>query len=396
MTDDLAGLVALEPDRAGVPAQHAAVEADHVDGIINDGIDEELEVRDAAGSFRPSIAGGHRIPMLLALQPKAPTPCPSKRFRRAPGAGIVAARTTSPEGRHFRAAVPAEPRQMRLAFRRRVLPRRRLLQHALDALGREALLRQRDAAVEHLAIARDAAVAEDEMPDALEYHRLALRARHRREVAEAVARIAAAAVAQRIEELPAEVGAGRVEVGEHAGDGRRSGIGAVEAVLVDAVGGEQPGQSGAVVALDRRREPLEQLRKFGHSRSLARPRACGGRALADLEHRQIFQQRDDADDDDDDLHDLLGAAVDRQHVDEIEHQDDHEKCDEHADENIHARLPFARGRCPATAADSLGHFNGADRRVSASERRPLEILWRESGPVAGAEPGRPSGRPAER
>ena len=65
---------------------------------------------------------------------------------------------------------------MRAAFRRRVLPRRGFLQHALDALGREALLRQRDAAVEHLAIAGDAAVAEHEVPDALEHHRLALRA----------------------------------------------------------------------------------------------------------------------------------------------------------------------------------------------------------------------------
>jgi hypothetical protein len=55
---------------------------------------------------------------------------------------------------------------MRAAFRRRVLPRGGFLQHALDALGREALLRQRDAAVEHLAIAGDAAVAEHEVPDA--------------------------------------------------------------------------------------------------------------------------------------------------------------------------------------------------------------------------------------
>ena len=41
-----------------------------------------------------------------------------------------------------------------------------------------------------------------------------------------------------------------------------------------------------------------------------------------LEDREIFQQRDHAENDHDHAHDLFGAAVDRQHIDEIEHQDD--------------------------------------------------------------------------
>src|SRR6266700_4010320 len=57
-----------------------------------------------------------------------------------------------------------------------------------------------------------------------------------------------------------------------------------------------------------------------------------------LKHREIFQQRHDADDDDDDARDLLGAAVHRQHVDEIKNEDDDEKGDEYADQ--HRKAPF--------------------------------------------------------
>src|SRR5688500_14978216 len=47
-----------------------------------------------------------------------------------------------------------------------------------------------------------------------------------------------------------------------------------------------------------------------------RPDAGAGRAVA-LKHREILKQRDDADDNDDHLRDLLGAAVNRQAVDQI-------------------------------------------------------------------------------
>ena len=145
-----------------------------------------------------------------------------------------------------------------------VLPGRGFFQHPLDALGREALLGERQAAIEHLRIAADTAVAEREVPDPLEHDRLSLRTRHRREVAEPVTRVAAAAVAQGIEEVPAEARAGLVEVRNHLGDGGGSGVGAIKTILVDAVVGEQRRQSRAIIGLDCRRETLEQSGKIGH------------------------------------------------------------------------------------------------------------------------------------
>jgi hypothetical protein len=49
-----------------------------------------------------------------------------------------------------------------------------------------------------------------------------------------------------------------------------------------------------------------------------------------LEHRDVFQQRDYAEDNDDDARDLLGAAVERQQVDQIQDENDDEKRDEYA------------------------------------------------------------------
>ena len=64
-----------------------------------------------------------------------------------------------------------------------------------------------------------------------------------------------------------------------------------------------------------------------------RPRRwLAGRDPKSSVNRQIFQQRQYADDDDDDAHDLFGAAIDRQHVDEVKHQDDDKKRDQKADD----------------------------------------------------------------
>src|SRR5205807_7129822 len=52
---------------------------------------------------------------------------------------------------------------------------------------------------------------------------------------------------------------------------------------------------------------------------------------------KIFQQRNHADDDDDHPYDLFGAAIEWQHVDEVEHQDDDKEGDEHTDEGVHMR-----------------------------------------------------------
>jgi len=53
-----------------------------------------------------------------------------------------------------------------------------------------------------------------------------------------------------------------------------------------------------------------------------------------LENRDVFQQRNHAEDDHYDARDLFGAAVDRQHVDQIENKNNDEKCDERADKHF--------------------------------------------------------------
>jgi len=38
---------------------------------------------------------------------------------------------------------------------------------------------------------------------------------------------------------------------------------------------------------------------------------------------------------------LLGAAIDREHVDEVKHQDDDQEGDQHANDDVHAYDPFS-------------------------------------------------------
>src|SRR6478609_3988012 len=96
-------------------------------------------------------------------------------------------------------------------------------------------------------------------------------------------------------------------------------------------------------AAARRRPQADFGQLFPTSKAPARAGAFLLRyqSIACLKHREIFQQRDDADDDDDDARDLLGAAVQRQHVDQIEHQNDDEKGDQDTDEYRHGGAPFA-------------------------------------------------------
>jgi predicted MFS family arabinose efflux permease len=56
------------------------------------------------------------------------------------------------------------------------------------------------------------------------------------------------------------------------------------------------------------------------------------------ERREIFEQRNDTYQYDNDPRDLLRPAVDRQHVDEIENENDHQEGDEHADDDAHDDL----------------------------------------------------------
>lgn len=54
------------------------------------------------------------------------------------------------------------------------------------------------------------------------------------------------------------------------------------------------------------------------------------------EHRQIFQQRNDADYDHNDARDLFRSSVERKHIDQIQNQYDDEKRDQNADKDCHA------------------------------------------------------------
>jgi hypothetical protein len=60
-----------------------------------------------------------------------------------------------------------------------------------------------------------------------------------------------------------------------------------------------------------------------------------------LEKLDILQQREHADDDDNDADDLLRAAVNRQHVNEIKNQNNDKKCNENADQQAHGLAPLS-------------------------------------------------------
>src|SRR5262245_18059566 len=55
-----------------------------------------------------------------------------------------------------------------------------------------------------------------------------------------------------------------------------------------------------------------------------------------LEHRKILQQRNHPENDHDHANDLSGATVERQHIDQIEYQNDDKERDEYANEDVHA------------------------------------------------------------
>jgi hypothetical protein len=77
-----------------------------------------------------------------------------------------------------------------------------------------------------------------------------------------------------------------------------------------------------------------------------------------LEYREIAQERQNTDDDDNDPDDLLHAAIERKHIDEIEHENDDENGDEKANQRRHTVFPPLRSalrRCP----------HGPDARVPA-------------------------------
>src|SRR5580700_11606714 len=100
-----------------------------------------------------------------------------------------------------------------------------------------------------------------------------------------------------------------------------------------------------------------------------------------LEYSEVFQQRDYAEDDDHHAHDLLGAAVHRKHVDEIKDEDDDDKGDQCADENVHGILRvkcYARktSRAPpmrATITSTLGV--SSHDAAPGTPTRPITPRW---------------------
>src|ERR1700709_811984 len=101
--------------------------------------------------------------------------------------------------------------------------------------------------------------------------------------------------------------------------------------------GDLPGLFFFVIASEAKQSSCAAQRKMDCFVASLLAMTAGAFVPTSLKHRDVFQQRDHAEHDHDHPADLLGAAVERQHVDEIEDQDNDEKRDQYADE--HAGSP---------------------------------------------------------
>lgn len=63
-----------------------------------------------------------------------------------------------------------------------------------------------------------------------------------------------------------------------------------------------------------------------------------------LKDGEISQQRYNTDEDHNDLHDLLGPSIDRQDIDKVQHQYDHDEGDERTNKSIHLESPSLNNR----------------------------------------------------
>src|SRR5882724_2712596 len=93
-----------------------------------------------------------------------------------------------------------------------------------------------------------------------------------------------------------------------------------------------------------------------------------GLRLLPSEDGEVYQHRDDADHDHDDAHDVLGAAVEWQQVDQIEDENDNQKRDQHTDQNIHTWL-LVRGETV-----NAPEFQGALRPVLTGQSEKSSMV----------------------
>jgi hypothetical protein len=82
-----------------------------------------------------------------------------------------------------------------------------------------------------------------------------------------------------------------------------------------------------------------------------------------LKYRDVFQQGNHAEDDYDDARDLLGAAIDRQQIDQVENKNNDHKRDQRTDK--HPEIPFNGVRSDFDPASTRGPAPGSGQGTGA-------------------------------
>jgi hypothetical protein len=103
-----------------------------------------------------------------------------------------------------------------------------------------------------------------------------------------------------------------------------------------------------------------------------------------LKHRDIFEQRDHPENDHDDAHDLLGAPVERQQIDQIKDQDNDQKSNEYTYKHeIPPETPVKKSGLPPNAPTSTpfpaGNLPYANAQETARRGFPQAIT---AGPLS--------------
>jgi len=132
-----------------------------------------------------------------------------------------------------------------------------------------------------------------------------------------------------------------------------------------------------------RSAPDDKLRKAIHRSAIAEAWIASSLSLLAMtmgsKRRDVFQQRDHAEDDDDHPADLLGAAIDRQHVDQMENEAAASSCSGRM--RVHrravARQPrSAPGRGPCAGKAAVRPAPPVSSMLTADCERPSWIAAR--------------------